>query len=233
MAFSRADLTLSLSTDANRESIVISNIQVLPHEPSALRPATAGPGPVATETSDERLIERIAAGNRLAMHLLYARHHVRIFRFAIRIVHDEGLAEDVVNEVFLKVWRKAGTFAGRSQVSTWLLAITRHKAWEIARRRSTDRLDDDAYEGVADTSDSPESSVCKKQNGSILLDCLSNLPPRQREIIDLVYYHEKSIDEAAAILGVPRNTVKTRMFYARRRLAQLLATKGVHAARTH
>jgi RNA polymerase sigma-70 factor (ECF subfamily) len=91
-------------------------------------------------------------------------------------------------------------------------------------------LDDDVYESIEDTSDGPEASVQKRQNGEILFDCLSNLPPHQREIIDLVYYHETSIDDAAAILRVPRNTVKTRMFYARHRLAQLLAAKGVHAA---
>src|SRR6266568_1871727 len=105
---------------------------------------SARPGSVARDTSDEIIIKRIAARDKLAMHLLYTRHHVRVFRFAVRIVHDDALAEDLVNEVFLEVWRKAGTFAGRSQVSTWLLAITRHNAYEIARRRSTDRLDDDA-----------------------------------------------------------------------------------------
>jgi RNA polymerase sigma-70 factor (ECF subfamily) len=208
---------------------MISNFQVLPRD----LPATACPDPIAGGTSDETLIQRIAAGNKLAMQVLYTRHHVRVFRFAVRIVHDDALAEDVVNEVFLKVWRKAGTFAGRSQVSTWLLAITRHKAWEVARRRSTDRLDDQAYKAVADASDDPETRTYKKQQGALLFDCLSDLPPQQREIIDLVYYHEKSIDEAAAILRVPRNTVKTRMFYARKRLAQLLASKGVHAARAH
>lgn len=165
------------------------------------------------------------------MHALYTRHHVRVFRFALRIVRDDALAEDVVSEVFLEVWRKAGTFAGRSQVSTWLLAITRHKAYDVARRRSTGRLDDGEYEAVADPSDDPEISMCKKQNGSILFDCLSNLPPHHREIIDLVYYHERSIAEAAAILCVPPNTVKTRMFYARQRLAHLLAANGIRSGR--
>ncbi|MFL6798720.1 MAG: sigma-70 family RNA polymerase sigma factor [Xanthobacteraceae bacterium] len=185
-----------------------------------------------TKISDVSLIRDIARGEKWAMHAFYTRHNLRVFRFALRILHDDALAEDTVSEVFLNVWRKAGNFSGRSQVSTWLLAITRHKAHEIARRRLAEPLNDEEYEAVADTSDDPETSMCKKQNGSILFACLSKLSAHHREIIDLVYYHEKSIDEAAAILCVPRNTVKTRMFYARQRLAHLLSGKVVLTART-
>jgi DNA-directed RNA polymerase specialized sigma24 family protein len=74
--------------------------------------------------SDEALIGRIAAGDRRAMQLLFARHHVRVYRFVLRLVRDEGLAEDLISEVFLDVWRQAGRFEGRSAVGTWLLAIS-------------------------------------------------------------------------------------------------------------
>src|SRR5213079_3084984 len=74
-------------------------------------------------TPDEMLIGRIAAGDRLAMQVLYARYHIRVFRFVVRLVRDEATAEDVISEVFLDVWRQAGRFEGRSTVSTWLLAI--------------------------------------------------------------------------------------------------------------
>ena len=79
-------------------------------------------------TSDEVLIGRIANGDRLAMQVLYARHHVRVFRFVVRLVRDETTAEDLISEVFLDVWRQAGRFEGRSAVSTWMLAIARFKA---------------------------------------------------------------------------------------------------------
>src|SRR5258708_14093390 len=83
---------------------------------------------VARDTSsDEMLIGRIAGGDQLAMRTLFARHRVPIYRWLLRIVHDETLAEDVLSDVFLDVWRQAATFAGRSSVSTWLLAIARHK----------------------------------------------------------------------------------------------------------
>lgn len=174
-------------------------------------------------SSDDELIKAISGGDRNAMRLLYARHSVRIFRFAMRIVSDESVAEDVVNEVFLDVWRKAGGFEGRSQVSTWLLAITRFKALAMGRRRPLDPLDDEVCETIEDGADDPETVMGKRQTSSLLFRCLEKLSPAHREIIDLVYYHDKAVDEVAEIIQVPRNTVKTRMFYARNHLAKLLA----------
>jgi RNA polymerase sigma-70 factor (ECF subfamily) len=132
--------------------------------------------------------------------------------------------------VFLDVWREAGKFEGHSQLSTWLLAITRHKALSRLRTRATEALDEDSYSCIEDPAENPEISMQKKQRSSILSACLRKLSPSHREIVDLVYYHEKSIDEVACIIAVPRNTVKTRMFYARQRLAELLAAEGVGAA---
>ena len=91
-------------------------------------------------TSDEVLIGRIANGDRLAMQVLYARYHVRVFRFVVRLVRDEATAEDLISEVFLDVWRQAGRFEGRSAVSTWMLAIARFKALSALRRRPDIRV---------------------------------------------------------------------------------------------
>src|SRR5262245_20370431 len=90
--------------------------------------------PRSQATPDEALMERIAKGDRLAMEVLYARHHVRVFRFSLRLIGDETLAEDLATEVFLDVWRHADRFEGRSAVSTWLLALTRLKARAVPRR---------------------------------------------------------------------------------------------------
>lgn len=177
--------------------------------------------------SDEALIAGIAKGDRLAMKVLYGRHHVRVFRFALRLVRDEQVAEDLISEVFLDVWRQAGTFEGRSAVSTWLLAITRFKALSVLRRRKDAELDDETAAAVEDPSDDPEIVVQKKDTGNVLRRCLEALTPDHREIIDLVYYHERSVEEAAGIIGIPENTVKTRMFYARKKLAELLKAAGV------
>ena len=94
-------------------------------------------------TSDEVLIGRVASGDRLAMQVLFARHHVRVYRFVLRVVRDQTKAEDLISEVFLDVWRQADRFEGRSAVSTWLLAIARFKALSALRRRSDEQLDAD------------------------------------------------------------------------------------------
>jgi RNA polymerase sigma-70 factor, ECF subfamily len=178
-------------------------------------------------TSDETLIARIASGDRLAMQVLYARHHVRVFRFTLRLVRNEATAEDLISEVFLDVWRQAGKFEGRSAVTTWLLSIARFKALSVMRRRPEAELDDAQAEAIVDESDDPEVVAQKKDKSDALRQCLAGLSAEHREVIDLVYYHEKSVEEVAAIVGIPEATVKTRMFYARKRLAELLKAAGI------
>jgi RNA polymerase sigma-70 factor (ECF subfamily) len=187
----------------------------------------ARPVQSAKAPTDVALLARMADGDRLAMQVFYARHHVRVFRFALRIISDHSLAEDVISEVFLDVWRQAGRFEGRSAVSTWLLAITRHKAYAALRRRTTEFVKDDVMEAIEDTADRPDVTLEKETRGRILRQCLKELTPNHREIIDLVYYHEKSVAEVAQIFAIPENTVKTRLFYARKRLALLARNAGL------
>jgi RNA polymerase sigma-70 factor (ECF subfamily) len=161
------------------------------------------------------------------MQVLFARHHVRVYRFVLRVVRDETKAEDLIGEVFLDVWRQADRFEGRSAVSTWLLAIARFKALSALRRRPDEELDEEAAEAIEDPSDNPEESLAKKDKSAVIRKCLEGLSADHREIIDLVYYHEKSVEEVAEIVGIPENTVKTRMFYARKKLAELLKAAGI------
>jgi RNA polymerase sigma-70 factor (ECF subfamily) len=176
--------------------------------------------------SDEVLIGRIADGDRLAMQVLFARHHVRVYRFVLRLVRNEAPAEDLVSEVFLDVWRQAGKFEGRSAASTWMLSIARFKALSALRRRSEQELDDAMAETIVDDSDDPQASLEKKDSGAILRKAIESLSAEHREIIDLVYYHEKSVEEVSQIVGIPEATVKTRMFYARKKLGELLKQQG-------
>ena len=178
-------------------------------------------------TSDEALIARIASGDRLAMQVLFARHHVRIYRFVLRLVRDQSKAEDLISEVFLDVWRQADRFEGRSTVSTWLLAIARFKALSALRRKPEEGLDEDAALEIEDLADNPEVTLEKKDRSAVIRKCLMGLSAEHREIIDLVYYHEKSVQEVAKIVGIPENTVKTRMFYARKKLAEMLKAAGL------
>jgi RNA polymerase sigma-70 factor (ECF subfamily) len=178
-------------------------------------------------TSDEVLIARIAGGDRLAMQVLFARHHVRVYRFVLRLVRNEATAEDLISEVFLDVWRQAGKFEGRSAVSTWMLSIARFKALSALRRRPEEALDEETAERIEDLSDDPETALAKKDKGAVLRQCLTALSAEHREIVDLVYYHEKSMEEVAGIVGIPEATVKTRMFYARKKLSELLKEQGI------
>jgi RNA polymerase sigma-70 factor (ECF subfamily) len=181
------------------------------------------------DSSDEALIGLIAEGDKRAMQVLYARHNVRVYRFILRMTANQSLAEDLVSEVFLDVWRQAENFESKSQVSTWLLAIARYKALSALRRRHDEHLDDEMAASIEDNSDNPESAVGIKDRNSIVQKCLTQLSSAHREVIDLVYYHEKSVDEVAQIVGVPPATVKTRMFYARNKMADLLRQAGVSA----
>jgi RNA polymerase sigma-70 factor (ECF subfamily) len=186
---------------------------------AAARPEHAATREIA---SDEVLIRRIAGGDQLAMQTLFVRHRVALYRWLLRLVGDEALAEDLLSNVFLDVWRHAAKFEVRSSVSTWLLAIARHKAMSALRRRTNDPLDDEIMAEIPDNADSAEVILQKQDDIAVLRQCLTQLSPAHREIIDLVYYHEKSIAEVAEIIGAPQNTVKTRMFYARKRVTELL-----------
>jgi RNA polymerase sigma-70 factor, ECF subfamily len=173
--------------------------------------------------SDEALIKRIAGGDQLAMRTLYARHRIPLYRWLLRIVGNETLAEDLLSDVFLDVWRQAACFEGRASVSTWLLAIARYKALSARRARVGAELDERITSGIADPADSPGAALQEKDRGEHLRASLARLSPEHSEVIDLVYYHGKSVKEVAEIVGIGEATVKTRMFYARRKLASLVA----------
>ena len=117
---------------------------------------------VQASSSDEILIQRIADGDQLAMRALFARHRACVYRFVLRMVGDEALAEDVLSDVFLDVWRQAAQFERRSAVSTWLLAIARFKAISALRRRTDVELDGETAAAIIDSADDPEIALQKK-----------------------------------------------------------------------
>jgi len=178
-------------------------------------------------TSDEVLIAKIAQGDRLAMEALFARYRVRVFRFVLRMVRNEATAEDLNSDVFLDVWRQAGTFEGRSAVSTWIFSIARYKALTVLQRRPEEELDVERAGTIEDQADDPEVTLAKKDKAAVLRQCLVKLSAEHREIVNLVYYQHKSVEEVAGIVGIPEATVKTRMFYARKKLSELLNEQGI------
>ncbi|MEW9835535.1 sigma-70 family RNA polymerase sigma factor [Mesorhizobium marinum] len=186
---------------------------------------------VATTTapghqSDHELVARVARGDRAAVRLLFTRHHARVYRFVARQTGSEMMADDIANEVFLEVWRQASAFEGRSEVSTWLLGIARFKALSALRKKKEEWLDDADAAAIPDSADTPEVAVMKDDKASALRRMVNALPEEHRSVIDLAYYHAKSVAEVAEILSIPVATVKTRMFYARKKLGEALQAAG-------
>ena len=184
----------------------------------------------AEALSDDVLIRRIANADQLAMRMLFARHRAAIYRWLVRLAGEEALAEDLLSDVFLDVWRKARSFEGRSSVSTWLLAIARHKALSARRRTQAERaveLDDEVASTMAEPADNPELLLEKKDREDLLRRSLARLSPEHGEVIDLTYYHGKSIKEIAEIVGINEATVKSRTFYALKALKLALEERGL------
>jgi RNA polymerase sigma-70 factor (ECF subfamily) len=183
-----------------------------------------------TAPSDDILLMKIAGGNRPALRSLFVRHRVPVYRWLLRIVGDASLAEDLTSDVFLDVWCHAGRFEGRSTVATWLLAIARYKALSALRRRPDHELDEQSAAKLLDAADDPEIVLQKKDRAERVRGALAILSQEHREVIDLVYFHGKTAKEVGEILCIPVATVKTRMYYARKKLSQLIDSGDANGA---
>lgn len=178
-------------------------------------------------SDDAALVASIARADRAALEELYRRYHKRVFLFIRRFESNIAIAEDLANDVFLELLDRAPAYEGRSSVSTWLLGIARFKALSEIRKRRNNVDPDDAMGEMEDQGDTPEVSALKTDKGAALRKCIEALSQKHRVVVDLVYYHEKSIAEVAQILELPPNTVKTRMFHARQALSGMMSAAGL------
>ncbi|WP_132252484.1 sigma-70 family RNA polymerase sigma factor [Methylobacterium segetis] len=176
---------------------------------------------------DADLVARIARGDRAAMQALYARHATAVYRFLVRLLRDAAGAEDLVSDVFFDVWQQAGRYEGRASVTTWMLSIARFKALSALRRRPHAALDPETAEAVPDEADTPETVLQKAGKSEALRRCIAALSAEHRMVVDLVYYHDLSVEEVAQVLAIPAGTVKTRLFHARKRLSEHLLAAGI------
>jgi len=180
------------------------------------RPAAAGRD---DDARDFALLGRIAARDRAALEELYTLYHRGLARFLTRITYRYELAEEIINDTFWIVWQHAAEFRRASRVSTWIVGIAHRRALATLRHASV-RPDVMIEEAAAEATD-PQDTVAQRQ----LLDrALAALPLEQRLALELTCYLGHSCDEVAAITDCPVNTVKTRVFHARRKLQQLLPT---------
>jgi RNA polymerase sigma-70 factor (ECF subfamily) len=194
---------------------------------------TTGAADAADDSLD--LIRRVANKDKAAFEHLYHRYAARLGRFLSRVVRHHDLIEEAINDTFMTVWQSAGRYdPDMGRLDTWLFGIAHHKALKALTRRSRyNRLIDNEAD-VADQGDdphrngpqdphTPEATVIGWQIGERLTLALQQLTPEHRAVIELTFFECMSYNEIAAALECPVNTVKTRMYYARKRLAEFLA----------
>ena len=179
-------------------------------------PATSA---ASADPRDRALIERIAAHDRAALKELYLLYHRRLARFLTRVTSRYDLAEEIINDTFWVVWQRAGDFRGASYVSTWIMGIAYRRGLKALKRASVMPLR--AHDIAAEGADSHEPWSGAEQR-EWLNAALERLPSEQRLVLELAYHLGHSCEEIAEIMNCPVNTVKTRMFHARRKLKVLL-----------
>ncbi|MFL6192776.1 MAG: RNA polymerase sigma factor [Thermoanaerobaculia bacterium] len=172
------------------------------------------------------LLRKIAAKDRKAFEAFYHLYYRRLFGYLLKLTRRAELVEEVLNDVMLAVWKGAGTFDGRSRPSTWIFGIAYHKGIKALTRRPHETEDVKERPEPVDA-DEPESLASRRELAGVLGRALGSLSPEQRAVVELTYYYGLAYQEIAEIVGCPVNTVKTRMFHARRRLKEILPELGV------
>jgi RNA polymerase sigma-70 factor, ECF subfamily len=172
------------------------------------------------DAEDRMLLERIVAGDRGAFEILYGRHERRAFRYLLTLISDVHAAEDALVEAMTTVWRNASKFRGDSRVSTWILGIARHKALDARRAAARERRNEPLEDGVdlPDDAEGPEQFTNRTLEAADLQRALARLSAEHREVLQLAFFEDLSYEEIADLLGIPENTVKTRVYYAKRQL---------------
>jgi RNA polymerase sigma factor (sigma-70 family) len=173
------------------------------------------------------LIVRIASGDREALTTLYHRERQPLFAYLLHLTEDVGIAEEVLQDTFVAVWKSAGSFSGRSSARTWLIGIARRQAHNTLRRRSLPRASADiaAAEHLPGPSPEPEERAITAATRAEVIAAMAHLSPDHRQALVLAFVHDLSYQEMADILTIPVGTVKSRLNGAKRALKELLGTQ--------
>nr|WP_298145066.1 sigma-70 family RNA polymerase sigma factor [uncultured Pseudomonas sp.] len=176
-----------------------------------------------SDDTDERLLQRIAGQDQRALREFYQRFHGAVFQFSMRTLGNSADAAEVLNEVMLEVWRRADSFAGNSQVRTWVFSITRNKSVDLLRRkRPTTSLDDADIEDEQPAHCELSGALELDQRGEQVRHCVDKLKDSHRQVVYLAFFEELAYPQIAEIMGIPGGTVKTRMMHAKQQLLQCL-----------
>ncbi len=177
---------------------------------------------VAAVQDDARLIAQVVGGDLRAFETLYRLYHPRLSHFVIRMLRRPAVVEEVINDTLLIVWNKAATYNGHSKVSTWIFAIAYRRALK-ALRRADDPMEDTFAEHRESGEPGPEQVLGNRQVSTVLIEAMTGLSQDHRTVVDLAYFHEMGYREIAEIMDCPVDTVKTRMYHARRNLRAALS----------
>jgi RNA polymerase sigma-70 factor (ECF subfamily) len=181
------------------------------------------------EDGEADLLAAVAMGRQSAFERLYGLYEVRVYQYVNTLVYDAALAEEIVGDTMLAVWRGAGTYTGTSRVSTWIFGIARHKALDAIRRTSRHRQREVELDGAADMPnphDRPDEGVLRDELTAVTQRALALLSCEHQEILRLVFHEELPYEEISSLLRIPVNTVKTRVYYAKQRLKEQLERMG-------
>ena len=192
---------------------------------TTVRPPAAGD---LTQISDEALVSLVASSDDQALAELYDRFGRVAYGLALRILRDDALAQDAVQEAFFGVWRTADRYLPeRAKASTWILTLVHRRAVDLVRRENVRRSDplEHAPEPIASSTVESESMLGYQRR--VVQEALKGLPPEQREALELAYYGGMTQSELAERLGQPLGTIKSRMFMGLSRLRDLLAQAGL------
>ena len=161
------------------------------------------------------LLQKIGQGDERAMADFYRLYEARLYKFILSKLNDSFEASDILNETFLEVWRKAGTFEGRSKVSTWLFGIAYYKTMDRLRKKKPMLIDEDNFPEIAD--EAPDAMACllSDERGAHVKHCLETLKDAHRTVMQLAFFEDMAYGEIAKIVDCPEGTVKTRMFHAK------------------
>ncbi len=189
---------------------------------STLRSRTA-----SAESSEHlRLLGRIQHGDERAFEALYRDYHPRLSRFLINLTRRPQVVEEVLNDTMIVVWEKPSSFRGASKLSTWIFGIAYRKAMK-ALRRLDEPVEYKVVDDEADADDvSPDDAFWHGQRERLLLEAMQQLSADHRAVVDLTYFHEMGYREIAEVMACPVDTVKTRMFHARRHLKRLMSARA-------
>jgi RNA polymerase sigma-70 factor (ECF subfamily) len=179
--------------------------------------------PSSSAADDLVLLGRVSEGDRDAFRRLYAQYHRRLHRFLMRLTRERQLTEEVINDTMMVVWQHAADFRGASRVSTWILGIAYRRALKtLERTRNTN-----AQDIIVAAASVPDGALLDAlsygtETHDWIDSALAKLSSEHRIVIELAYFLGLSCEEIAEIVGCPLGTVKTRMFYGRERLRQVL-----------